>query len=190
MQGALHETRTSRWRARYARQSRASGQENMALCCDFLARRLSRHAGVQAAGCSCRRARTRRCCARHNAACCSTSGAPSAAYYYALLRRDGADSGRSSRQHRLASRPTILAPGRPMFEMIENQVYLAQGGLRQGDRAQRGAAGRAAKGCTMRSSRCTSASRPPWPMSALGKREDARSVARQMRCGTPSRTGW
>ena len=56
----------------------------------------------------------------------ATSGAPPAAYYYALQRRDGTDSGDVSRSTGCAS-VQILAPGRPMMEMIENQVYLAQG---------------------------------------------------------------
>ena len=61
----------------------------------------------------------------HNAAWLNIWNAASA-YYHALLGRDGTEFRRSLPQHRLAS-VNILAPGRPMIEMIENQVYLAQG---------------------------------------------------------------
>ena len=99
-----------------------NGQENMALCCDFLARRLSLHAGVQQR-CSFDE-RYAALLRRHNAAWINIWSA-TAAYYYAL-RGETERIPEIFAQHRLASLQ-ILAPGRPMFEMIENQVYLAQG---------------------------------------------------------------
>ena len=94
----------------------------MALCCDFLARRLSLHAGVQQR-CSFDE-RYAALLRRHNAAWINIWSA-TAAYYYAL-RGETELIPEIFAQHRLASLQ-ILAPGRPMFEMIENQVYLAQG---------------------------------------------------------------
>lgn len=160
-----------------------NGQENMALCCDFLARRLSRMPVCSSAAAS--TSGMRRCCRRHNAAWINIWSA-TAAYYYAL-RGETERIPEIFAQHRLASLQ-ILAPGRPMFEMIENQVYLAQGAYAKVIGAAR-SCWPCAKGCTMRWSRCTSASRPPWHMSGW---ESMRTPARgsQMRCGTPSRTGW
>lgn len=97
-----------------------NGQENMALCCDFLARRLSLHAGVQQR-CSFDE-RYAALLRRHNATWINIWSA-TAAYYYAL-RGETERIPEIFAQHRLASLQ-ILAPGRPMFEMIENQVYLA-----------------------------------------------------------------
>ena len=99
-----------------------NGQENIVLCCDFLARRLSLHAGVQQR-CSFDE-RYAALLRRHNAAWINIWSA-TAAYYYAL-RGETERIPEIFAQHRLASLQ-ILAPGRPMFEMIENQVYLAQG---------------------------------------------------------------
>ena len=103
-------------------QIEGNGQENMALCCDFLAWRLSLFADVE-----------QRCTfderytallRRHNASWLNIWSATSA-YYHAL-------TGKTEKipevfgAHRLAS-VNMLAPGKPMMEMIENQVYLAQG---------------------------------------------------------------
>ena len=103
-------------------QIAGNGQENMALCCDFLARRLSlcteteqRYTFEQ------RRAMLLRC---HNAAWLNIWSATSA-YYHALL-------GAAEKipplfgEHQLSA-INFLAPGKPMMELIENQVYLAQG---------------------------------------------------------------
>ncbi len=103
-------------------QIEGNGQENMMLCCDFLERRLSLFADVEArCGFAERRAALLR---HHNAAWLNILNA-TCAYYYALLgvpekipELFGA--------HRLST-VHILAPGKPMIEMVENQVYLAQG---------------------------------------------------------------
>ena len=104
-------------------QIEGNGQENMALCCDFLARRLSLYADVE----------PRRSFAERRS---GAAAAPQRLVAQHLERRqrllpraagrDGTRFRRSFAEHRLAS-VNILAPGRPMMEMIENQVYLAQG---------------------------------------------------------------
>ena len=103
-------------------QIEGNGQENMALCCDFLARRLSLCADIEL------RATFEQSYAallrHHNAAWINIWNA-TGAYYHAL-------TGQTDRipsiyaEHRLSS-VNLLAPGKPMTEMIENQVYLAQG---------------------------------------------------------------
>ena len=99
-----------------------NGQENMALCCDFLAWRLSLYADVEMRYTF--EQRREQLLRQHNAAWLNILDATSA-YYYALL-------GKAERipevfaAHRLSS-ISILAPGKPMAEMIENQVLLAQG---------------------------------------------------------------
>ena len=103
-------------------QIEGNGQENMALCCDFLAWRLSLHADVeQRYSFEERYAELLR---HHNAAWINIWSAISA-YYHALT---GETEGIPELfgAHRLSS-VNLLAPGRPMIEMIENQVYLAQG---------------------------------------------------------------
>ena len=102
-------------------QIEGNGQENMALCCDFLARRLSLCADIEL------RATFEQSYAallrHHNAAWINIWNA-TGAYYHAL-------TGQTDRipsiyaEHRLSS-VNLLAPGKPMTEMIENQVYLAQ----------------------------------------------------------------
>ena len=99
-----------------------NGQECMALCCDFLSRRLSlcmnikqRYSFEQ---------RYMDLMKHHNSMWINIFNSTSA-YYYALI-------GRVEKipeifgEHRLFA-VNFLAPGRPMMEMIENQVYLAQG---------------------------------------------------------------
>ena len=104
-------------------QIRDNGQENMALCCDFLAWRLSLCAEVEPEPTlEERRAALLR---QHNAAWLNIWNA-TAAYYYAL-RGEPEKIPELFAQHRLSA-VSILAPGKPMMEMIENQVYLAQGG--------------------------------------------------------------
>ena len=103
-------------------QIEGNGQENMALCCDFSARRLSLCADIEL------RATFEQSYAallrHHNAAWINIWNA-TGAYYHAL-------TGQTDRipsiyaEHRLSS-VNLLAPGKPMTEMIENQVYLAQG---------------------------------------------------------------
>lgn len=99
-----------------------NGQENMALCCDFLAWRLSLCADVEMRYSF--EQRREQLLRQHNAAWLNILDAASA-YYHALL-------GKTERipevfsAHWLSS-ISILAPGKPMAEMIENQVLLAQG---------------------------------------------------------------
>ena len=99
-----------------------NGQENMALCCDFLSLRLSLFADAEP-----RRPLEERYAEllrSHNASWVNLFNA-ACAYCCAL-------SGEAERippvfaAHALSS-VNMLAPGRPMIEMIENQVYLAQG---------------------------------------------------------------
>ena len=98
-----------------------NGQECMALCCDFLSRRLSlcmnikqRYSFEQ---------RYMDLMKHHNSMWINIFNSTSA-YYYALI-------GRVEKipeifgEHRLFA-VNFLAPGRPMMEMIENQVYLAR----------------------------------------------------------------
>ena len=103
-------------------QIEGNGQENMALCCDFLARRLSLCADIEL------RATFEQSYAallRHHNADWINIWNATGAYYHAL-------TGQTDRipsiyaEHRLSS-VNLLAPGKPMTEMIENQVYLAQG---------------------------------------------------------------
>ena len=103
-------------------QVRGSRQVNMALCCDFLARRLSLFTDIgQRAKLEKRRERL---LAHHNVSWLNLWNA-AAAYHHALL--GSTDSiPEAYRRHRLFTVRT-LAPGKPMIEMIENQVYLAQG---------------------------------------------------------------
>ena len=103
-------------------QIEGNGQVNMTLCCDFLAWRLSLYTDVeQRYTFEERRAELLR---HHNAAWINIWTATSA-YYHALV-------GERERipavfaEHQLSS-INFLAPGKPMMEMIENQVYLAQG---------------------------------------------------------------
>ena len=103
-------------------QIEGNGQENMALCCDFLALRLSRFADIELRSTTDERyAALLRC---HNSAWINIFNA-ACAYYYALTGETGKIP-EVFRLHRLATVST-LAPGRPMIEMIENQVYLSQG---------------------------------------------------------------
>ena len=99
-----------------------NAQENMVLCCDFLSWRLSLAAGTVSRCTPQQRKET--LSRQHHAAWLHLWGS-AAAYYYALL---GAPQRVPElfREHRLAT-VNFLAPGKPMMEMIENQVYLAQG---------------------------------------------------------------
>ena len=120
MQGRFSDAHIHLERA-YA-QIEGNGQENMALCADFLALRLSlcadtplRYTPEQ------RRAAL---LGQHNASWVNIFTA-ACAYYYALLE----DTDRIPELfagHRLSS-VNFLAPGRPMMDLMENQVYLAQG---------------------------------------------------------------
>ena len=120
MQGRFRDARIELEGA-YA-QIEGNGQENMALCCDFLAWRLSLCADVEQRYTF--EERYAQLLRHHNAAWINIWTATSA-YYHALLG-DTEKIPEVFGAHRLYSL-NILAPGRPMMEMIENQVYLAQG---------------------------------------------------------------
>ncbi|MCO7108933.1 hypothetical protein NIA69_06730 [Gemmiger formicilis] len=102
-------------------QTDGSGQENIALCGDFLSLRLSLFG--QGAPRYTPLGRYELLQQQHNVpwvrfwdACC--------AYYYALLGQEEAIL-EPFRLHRLEG-INFLAPGRPMILLIENQVYLTQ----------------------------------------------------------------
>ena len=99
-----------------------NGQINMALCCDFLSWRLSLHTDVER-----RYTFSERYAALlryHDASWINIWSATSA--YYHALRGETDKIPEIFSQHRLSD-IHLLAPGKPMMEMIENQVYLAQG---------------------------------------------------------------
>ena len=103
-------------------QIEGNGQENMALCCDFLARRLSLHMDMEQRYSF--EERHEALLSKHNATWMNIWSATSA-YYHALL-------GYTDKippvfaDHQLST-INFLAPGKPMMELIENQVYLTQG---------------------------------------------------------------
>ncbi len=99
-----------------------NGQQNMALCCDFLLWRLSLYASVQR-----RYTFEERYAALlqfHDASWMNIWSATCA--YYHAVQGDTEKIPETFSRHQLAG-INMLAPGRPMMEMIENQVYLAQG---------------------------------------------------------------
>ena len=103
-------------------QVKNNGQINMALCCDFLSRRLSRYTDVEQRYTFAERyAELLR---YHDAAWINLWSATSA--YYHALRGETDNIPEIFSQHRLSD-INMLAPGKPMMEMIENQVYLAEG---------------------------------------------------------------
>ncbi len=103
-------------------QVKNNGQINMALCCDFLSRRLSRYTDVEQQYTFAERyAELLR---YHDAAWINLWSATSA--YYHALRGETGKIPEIFSQHRLSD-INMLAPGKPMMEMIENQVYLAGG---------------------------------------------------------------
>ena len=99
-----------------------NGQENMTLCCDFLAWRLSLHTDIKQRYSF--EERREALLHKHNSTWLNIWSATSA-YYHALLGEiDKIPSVFSDHQ---LSTIHFLAPGKPMMEIIENQVYLAQG---------------------------------------------------------------
>ena len=100
-----------------------NGQRNISLCCDFLDLRLSLYEGsgtLQDPG-----EKRPELIAHHNMMWLNIFDS-SYAYYFALL----GDTDRVPeifREHQLKT-VSFLSPCRPMMEMIENQVLLAQGG--------------------------------------------------------------
>mgnify|MGYP000526639012 FL=1 len=119
MQGKLHEAEIGLARARAA--IAGSGQENMALCCDFLELRLLRSGGRRRLDV---KARAEALLARHDVVLLNMFESI-LAYYYALLQ-EAEKIPDVFRLHRLDT-VNYFAPGKPMMELIENQVYLAQG---------------------------------------------------------------
>ena len=103
-------------------QIQDNGQKNMALCCDFLSQRLSLCADIEQRYTF--EQRYQAILRYHNSAWVNIWSA-SCAYYYALQREEKKIP-EIFRTHQLST-VNILAPGKPMMEMIENQVYLAQG---------------------------------------------------------------
>ena len=103
-------------------QIEGNGQENMALCCDFLAWRLSWHTDMEQRYSF--EERREALLHKHNSTWLNIWSATSA-YYHALLgETDKIPS--VFAEHQLST-IHFQAPGKPMMEMIENQVYLAQG---------------------------------------------------------------
>ena len=103
-------------------QIQGNGQMNMALCCDFLAWRLTPYTG--AAPRYTFQQRRGVLMQHHNTDWLHILDA-TCAYYHALLGQPEKTPA-VFREHQLSS-INYLAPGKPMMEMIENQVYLAQG---------------------------------------------------------------
>ena len=103
-------------------QIEGNGQENMALCCDFLARRLSLHMDMEQRYSF--QERREALLHKHNATWLNIWNATSA-YYHALLGETEKIPSVFA-EHQLST-IHFLAPGKPMMDMIENQVYLAQG---------------------------------------------------------------
>ena len=118
-QGRLNDAAIALERARAAISG--SGQENMALCCDFLEMQLHMAAG-EAVGVDLRR--RRQLLQQHNAMWLHIFDS-TAAYCQAVLGRAD-DIPELFREHRLDT-VNFLGPCLPMMQMIENQVYLAQG---------------------------------------------------------------
>ena len=119
MQGKLHEAEIGLARARAA--IAGSGQENMALCCDFLELRLLGSGGRRRLDV---KARAEALLARHDVVLLNMFESI-LAYYYALLQ-EAEKIPDVFRLHRLDT-VNYFAPGKPLMELIENQVYLAQG---------------------------------------------------------------
>ena len=103
-------------------QVKDNGQINMALCCDFLSRRLSLYTDVEQRYTF--EERYAELLRYHDASWINLWSAASA--YYHALRGETDSIPEIFSQHRLSD-INMLAPGKPMMEMIENQVYLAQG---------------------------------------------------------------
>ena len=102
-------------------QIQGNGQESIALCCDFLAQRLSICMDIKTRNTF--EERRKELLQGHNTTWVNIFDS-TCAYYYAV-------TGQTERipalfgAHMLST-VNFLAPGRPMMEMIENQVYLAQ----------------------------------------------------------------
>ena len=102
-------------------ETASSGQKNMLLCCDFLAYRLALFCDFTPKKSF--EERKSELYREHNTTWMNILNA-AGAYYYALLGEEEKIPD-IFREHRL-DEINFLAPGKPMIEMIENQVYLAQ----------------------------------------------------------------
>ncbi len=120
LQGRFADTSILLERA-YARIAE-NGQENMALCCDFLERRLSLCVDTQERYSFAQK--RKELMQSHNTMWLHIFESI-CAYYYALVGQPE-QAPTLFREHKL-SNVNFLAPCRPMMELIENQVYLAQG---------------------------------------------------------------
>ena len=120
MQGRLTDAQIELESA-YARIE-GNGQENMALCCDFLAWRLALFANAEPRYTF--EERRTALLGHHNAAWINIWNGSCA--YCRAVQGEAERIPEIFARHRLSSL-NILAPGRPMAEMIESQVYLAQG---------------------------------------------------------------
>ncbi len=100
----------------------SAGQENMVLCSDMVAERLSLFTDMNPR-CNLEQ-RYKELLQQRNMALVNIWNAISA-YYYSLSGQEDRIP-EVFREHALSS-VNILAPGKPMNEMIENQVYLLQG---------------------------------------------------------------
>ena len=103
-----------------------NGQENMALCCDFLSWRLALCADIPPRDTFARRREV--LLAQHNTDWLHILDSISA-YCHALARQPERIPA-LFREHRLST-VNFLAPGKPMMDLIENQVFLAQGSYAQ-----------------------------------------------------------
>lgn len=119
-QGRLNDAAIALERARA--DIRGSGQENMALCCDFLEMRMALAAG-KAPETDLRR-RREQLLGRHNAMWLHIFDS-SSAWCLALLGQEESIPS-LFREHRLDT-VNFLGPCVPMMRMIENKVFLAQG---------------------------------------------------------------
>lgn len=99
-----------------------NGQESIALCCDFLSMRLSLFKDLQPR-CTAE-ARRQALLQQHNPMWLHIFNSV-CAYCYALLQQPE-QIPMLFRDHKLDT-VHFLAPGKPMMDMIENQVYLSQG---------------------------------------------------------------
>lgn len=119
MQGRFTDAQIELERA-YA-QIEGNGQVNMGLCCDFLSWRLSLFTDMEERYSL--EERYTELLRYHDASWINIWTATSA--YYHALRGDVGQIPEIFARHRLSD-INMLAPGRPMMEMIENQVYLAE----------------------------------------------------------------
>lgn len=120
LQGRFADTSILLERA-YARIAE-NGQENIALCCDFLERRLSLCADTQERYSFAQK--RKELMQSHNTMWLHIF--ESICAYYSALVGQPEQVPALFRTHQLAA-VNFLAPCRPMMELIENQVYLAQG---------------------------------------------------------------